>query len=275
MLIYQILDHMNSQNIEKIKNEIYQNGFSVIDNFLCVDQLKKVNKEFNDKLSNIENNNYSENGFQGTIYSHQINNSSSQFYKLIRNRLLIDLRNEFYKYWLEDYSNKICNYEKIDLESNNKVGLSNNSIFHYDRIPSIKIQIYLNNVDKKNGAISFIKKSHLDVRPIVEKMLQKNNNPMCLKNYLTSQIKNNQISTIEAAAGTAIIFDTMTLHQGGKISEGHRNVIRLVSNIPNLCKKFFKVNYSTKNIANLQEKIFNHPFSHKNYKNLDERYFYK
>ena len=64
----------------------------LLSKFLCEDQLKLVNIEFNDKLSNIENNNYSENGFQGTVYSHQINDSSSQFYKLFRNRLLIDLR---------------------------------------------------------------------------------------------------------------------------------------------------------------------------------------
>ena len=264
---------MKKINIKEANSNLLKNGFYVINQFLNSNELELVKESFYYYISKLKNNNYSFNSKQVTLFFELINNDSF-FLKLLSNKDLVKIRNNYYKFWFRKNSFDIKNFEKIDLESNQKLGKSNNSIFHYDRIPSIKIQIYLNDISDKNGAISFVNNTQFYMRLLAKKNLNINKNPLYLKNYYAGKIDDNCISTIEAKQGTAIIFDTMTLHKGGEIAEGFRDVIRLVSNIPEVSKEFFNVEPND-NCIEINEEYFVHPFKHEDKNKVNSKYIYK
>ena len=98
---------------------------------------------------------------------------------------------------------------------------------HFDRIPTLKFLLYLNDMDKNNGAFmlspssnNWVKNKFGIPRP-----------PFMSKDYLNvtrnpPQLLLNRLKPIEGKAGTLIIFDTDTIHHQGLVKEGESRILR-------------------------------------------------
>lgn len=253
---------------------LFDDGYVVIENYVSSNDLALLKSEFEIVIKNKQVTEKSMNSIQHSIRSKELKkNIFPSLYNIVRDDALISISNEFFAYWYSDYYNKVNEFEKIDFEKNFFLGQSNNSKYHFDRIPGLKVQIYLNDVTKNNGAMGIIRNSQYNCRYLVKQMLNENNNPLYLKNYINLDHKINEENIIEAKAGSAIIFDTMTLHKGGEILKGSRDTIRLVNYIPYLNEKYLDIKNNNTD-PNIRIDDFYHPFNHEDKTKINPRFIY-
>ena len=106
---------------------------------------------------------------------------------------------------------------------------------HFDRTPSWKYFIYLNDIDESSGAFSIVQKSHLLGSQLFQQAWSENRNYENVKNRIELDYpdiyEEVDVVPIEAPAGTLIAFDTNCFHRGGLILEEgkERIVVRLNS----------------------------------------------
>lgn len=253
---------------------LLDDGYLVLENYVSSNDLASLKSEFEIIIKTKQVSEKSVNSIQHSIRSKELQkNIFPSLYNITRNNVLISISNEFFAYWYSDNYNKVKEFEKIDFEKNFILGQSNNSKYHFDRIPGLKVQIYLNDVSKNNGAMGIIKNSQNNSRYIAKQMLNKNNNPLYLKNYINLDYEIFEENIIEAKAGSAIIFDTMTLHKGGEILNGSRDTIRLVNYIPFFNEKY--LDFKSTNIdPSIRVNDFYHPFNHEDKTKINPRFIY-
>lgn len=127
------------------------------------------------------------------------------------------------------------NKEGKDFEFHNKIAFTHEfkqttiTDVHFDSIRTLKFFIYLVNVDESNGAFRIAKGTHLENNAYREKFLKRDGKLMDILNVPGSNEKI-ELKSICAPAGTLIIFDTDTFHQGGALEVGkERKVMRASS----------------------------------------------
>lgn len=124
---------------------------------------------------------------------------------------------------------KLKLWEQLEIEHNYSKGRSNNSNWHYDRVPSLKASIYLHDTDESSGAFSVVPGSHNATRLLAKSELNKDPNPLNLNNFIRDDTRIPSL-TMSAPAGTVTIFDTFIIHKGGEIVENQeRRNIRLIT----------------------------------------------
>ena len=98
---------------------------------------------------------------------------------------------------------------------------------HFDRMPTLKFMLYLNDMDKNNGAFMlspgsqhWVKKNFKFPRPafVSKKFLE--------DTRTIPQIIIDNLKPIEGKAGTVIIFDTDTIHHQGLVKNGESRIMR-------------------------------------------------
>lgn len=260
---------------QKNQKRLISDGFVVIDNFIVGSMLEDLRVEFEKLTAGCVVSEKAQNGFQHSVRSDDLNGAHYPVLTSVaRSEDLTALSKFFFNFWLENETSSTGAFEKIDFERNMLTGKSNNSNYHYDRIPALKVQIYLNDVDQKNGAMSVVKGSHLACRKIARMMLSENPNPLFLRNYLDSEENPRDGVSIEAKAGTAIVFDTMLLHKGGEIREGFRDTLRLVNYVPRLRDRYFG-NDMQQSAGSFDIGDFHHPFAHEDKARVNPRFIYE
>ena len=127
---------------------------------------------------------------------------------------------------------------------------------HFDRIPTLKFMLYLNDMKKDNGAFmlspgsqNWVKKNFKFPRPA-----------FASKKFLEvtreiPQIIIDNLKPIEGKAGTIIIFDTDTVHHQGLVKDGESRIMRF----------HFSSNKRFNKYANLREIVgtYAKPFKNK------------
>ena len=121
--------------------------------------------------------------------------------------------------------------EKFEVEHNDQMGPSKNSGLHFDRVASIKVITYLNDVTEGGGGLRAVPRSHYHTKLFALEQFKTNPNPLCLQNFLVDEADLRMpVSTVSAPAGTIIFLDTFCLHAGGSLSRRlKRSVIRGVT----------------------------------------------
>lgn len=100
---------------------------------------------------------------------------------------------------------------------------------HFDALRALKFFIYLVDVDESNGAFRFAKGTHIENSKYRAEFLRQGGQLRDLFNVAGSN-EAIDLKPICAPAGTLIIFDTDTFHQGGELQEGkERKVMRALS----------------------------------------------
>lgn len=116
-------------------------------------------------------------------------------------------------------ASEICT--KFEVELNERPGASNSSDWHFDRVPSVKASVYLDDTDEEGGALQVVPGSHALSRKIALDALTRDPNPLHLANYFhdTPQL---QGITLGGGRGTLLIFDTYCIHRGGQLAPHRR-----------------------------------------------------
>ena len=189
------------------------------------------------------------------------------------NQLIVSYLSRFYQN--KSYQGKAFLHDQIDLELNGKPGKTNNSMWHFDRVPSIKCSIYLHQVGPKDGPLHIIPGSHFLTRKLAYESLQKNPDPMHIDNYL--KFTQEPPSTcLQVPAGTVVLFDTFAVHKGGEIiGSGHRTNIRTVTWPPILNQDYLSYPQEVK--GPLDSLVFQryHPFDRQGQYVKDPRHVYR
>lgn len=132
----------------------------------------------------------------------------------------------------EDYLNaqdeKIEINNQIEFEINHSKGRSTASLPHFDRMPALKMFIYLTDVKQKSGATFLFPKTYREVRRHIFSSLSSISDIHELKNFISASKIPKEEFFIECRKGTLVIIDTAGLHGGGNILEDNvtRKVIR-------------------------------------------------
>ena len=120
-----------------------------------------------------------------------------------------------------------------DFNSYQDEGLEVNGHLHYDKRQTLKFFLYLTDVDKSNGAFSILPGSR------DQGMRWREENSSMNRVYTSSKYNvdshrygleflKNETLPIEGPAGTIIVFDSDTLHFGGRVERGkERKVARV------------------------------------------------
>ncbi len=97
---------------------------------------------------------------------------------------------------------------------------------HYDREPTLKFFIYLNDVSKKNGAFHCVPGSHKETRKKEEYNRQNFIMPSWEETRAHNEKNVSREVAIEGGAGTLVIVHTDVFHRAGKLEGGERNLMR-------------------------------------------------
>ena len=98
---------------------------------------------------------------------------------------------------------------------------------HFDRIPTLKFMLYINDISIDNGAFELSESTHHWVKRTFPLPRPSYDNPEYLKKTreLPKPIIDN-LKPIEGKAGTLIIFHTDTIHKQGIVNHGECRIIR-------------------------------------------------
>lgn len=103
---------------------------------------------------------------------------------------------------------------------------------HYDKIPTLKFFIYLNDTTEENGAFQCVPGSQTWTREQQQENRSKNVRPERDETRVIPDDLAKQAIPIEGKVGTLIIFHTDTLHGAGIVKSGERWVMRGHSRLP-------------------------------------------
>ncbi len=225
--------------LKKIDLLLLLHGFAIIEDY------GEVNQEcFNDLR----------NSYEETIY-----NSKNEKYLggfCTRHENILEKNNKTFKDWLkhpliqgvaQDYL-KTNNF-KIDVFQT----LDNSNTFHiaqkphFDRIPTLKFLLYLNDVYLENGPFSLSPGSHHWVRkkfPIPRENF--NSEKLFEKSRNLPQIILDNLQKVPGKAGQLLIFTTDCVHHQGVVKSGETKIVRAHFRNPNLYYNKEKINFLDK-----------------------------
>lgn len=98
---------------------------------------------------------------------------------------------------------------------------------HFDRIPTLKFMLYLNDVEVSNGAFQLSRGSHRWVKETFPRSRPAHSDPTYLeKSRCISPEYLNRLEPIEGKSGTIIVFDTDCVHHQGIVFNGACQILR-------------------------------------------------
>ena len=215
---------VNSENLyEKISYQLLLNGFSVINDFSKTDE---------DLFLSLKNLHYSENidladtSYPGgfcRIYEN-VTESAVKFIPksislFIKNKIINDIATQY----LNTFKFKIDVFQTLDTINSNHIAQDP----HFDRIPTLKFMLYINDMDENNGAFCLSPGSHHWVREKFPLPRPKHSDIKYLEDSrkLPSSATQNLIK-INGKAGQLLIFHTDCIHQQGIVTQGESRIFR-------------------------------------------------
>jgi Phytanoyl-CoA dioxygenase (PhyH) len=146
---------------------------------------------------------------------------------------------EYFRSFYGDVMPPLSLHKQLEIEINRHVGVTNNSIWHFDRVPSLKCAIYIDAVDSDSGAMDVIPRTHAVTRRVALESLKVNADPLFIDNYY-DDVESPEVATIVAPAGSIALFDTFCVHRGGRVSGPRvRRTIRLITWPPSMDRRYF------------------------------------
>ncbi len=191
-------NHLNSISLNKIgKNNDYAGG-------VC-----KTNLNL---LGVTERNKSSESSLDQFNYVNELK-------ELVRLPLIHETANRFFR----GENLNIDVFQTLDTPSSKHIAQEP----HFDRIPTLKFMLYINDVSSENGAFELSPSTHHWIRRTFPLPRPSYDDPEYFKKSreLPSPITDN-LRPIEGKAGTLIIFHTDTIHKQGAVASGECRIIR-------------------------------------------------
>lgn len=95
---------------------------------------------------------------------------------------------------------------------------------HYDKLSTLKFFVYLNDIDRSNGAFEAVPGSHKIAQEIMHNHRRKGRKLVNLPNRNLPEGLDNGVA-MEAKAGSMIVFTTDTYHRAGRVDAGKNRMI--------------------------------------------------
>ncbi len=128
-------------------------------------------------------------------------------------------------------------FRTLDTKDSNHIA----QVPHFDKQPTLKFMLYINDINKNNGAFCLSPGSHKWVENLYGKYryFQKFNNYEHISRSIPDSIIK-RLEPVEGKAGTLIIFYTNCIHHQGIVSEGDCKIVR-----SHYRKKFFNLKFKS------------------------------
>jgi ectoine hydroxylase-related dioxygenase (phytanoyl-CoA dioxygenase family) len=216
---------VSNKNIVDVTNRIKTDGICVVKNYIDSDTLALIEKEFD----NILNNNYNYDKNLGKNKCLRTNMNTS----IINNKLNYNIFNIFNSNFIHNTTTTILGkkwtYDKIFIHQDFENVDTNNTYPHFDHNRKLKFYICVNDMGRDNGCFKTLPGSlqlTKDKRKINPRM---NIFTPGHRLYNGTEIKIEDLISVECNGGDLIVFDTNCIHAGGNaFKEGqYRKVIRL------------------------------------------------
>ncbi|MAY83258.1 MAG: hypothetical protein CMP59_03915 [Flavobacteriales bacterium] len=215
------IKYQGENSIDPCLELLVEHGVLVIEDFLVEDMLKSLIQEYENilKLENdvisaidypqgvarrIEFSKLDANSFPKT---HEVFNM--EFMKKVTNRYL-GTPNHF------NHEIYVARDEHEEFNALNKL--------HYDKLSTLKFFLYLNDIDKSNGAFEAVPGSHKLAQSIMEFYRKRGKKLAKLPNRELPEELQNAVP-MEAKAGSLIVFTTDTYHRAGRVEKGKNRMI--------------------------------------------------
>ena len=245
---------LNEINLLKINQNLNQNGYHVIENFLPEKICEEIeNHLLSNKLIARGTDMINE---EKEIYYDPLNPSAiiyemdkdkifqlESIQSLIFNQFLLKISENYFK------SVPLFDHISLTLSAKSKVPDSKSAQkFHFDldRPKWLKYFIYLNDVDENNGPHYFVPATHKNFGikyEIRSKGYSRIDDELIEKHY-------SNIKKITGKKGTLIIEDTRGLHKGSVVKDNHRSIVLIQFNNSYFGENISKFNLSIKNRNN-------------------------
>jgi len=216
---------VSNKNIVDVTNRIKTDGICIIKNYIDSDTLALIEKEFD----NILNNNYNYDKHTGKNKCLRTNMNTS----IINNNLNYNIFNIFNSNFINNTTTTILGkkwtYDNIFIHQDFENVGTNNTYPHFDHNRKLKFYICVNDMGRDNGCFKTLPGSlqlTKDKRKINPRM---NIFTPGHRLYNGTEIKIEDLISVECNGGDLIVFDTNCIHAGGNaFKEGqYRKVIRL------------------------------------------------
>jgi hypothetical protein len=100
------------------------------------------------------------------------------------------------------------------------------NMMHYDKLSTLKFFLYLNDIDRSNGAFEAVPRSHKIAQKIMNFYSKRGKKIKNLPNRELPDTLNEGVA-MEAPAGSLIVFTTDTYHRAGRVEKGkYRKIMR-------------------------------------------------
>ena len=213
-----------SREIPEILKKLDDFGIAVINDFASPKTIKNLTNEFN-KCSNGEEHEFRSAEYsEGQLFIIKNDEHSKKIFPSTIDFFNSDIFEKISKsYYKED--NILLNHEIYfckDVEASDH----KSQILHYDLVPTLKFFIYLNDINKENGATHLVPSSHKITRA---KELSNR------KNFISPEWETSRVNTkenkskevaMEGKAGTLVIFHTDVAHRASSVNKGERLLMR-------------------------------------------------
>lgn len=216
---------ISTNSISDVVNRINNDGICILKNYVKEDDLINIENEFDNILithkDSLDKNSGLNKCIRTNINTNIINqNNNKTIYNLYENRFIKDITNKILGNF--KYDNIFIHH---DIECNN----TNNTYPHFDFDRKLKFYLCVNKMNIENGCFKALPGK---IKLVEEKRKINRRKNIFIpghKFYNGTEIKMNELISIECNEGDLIIFDTNCIHAGGdKFEKGkYRKVIRL------------------------------------------------
>ena len=222
---------MNSENlVEEINYQIFLQGFSVIKDFF------DPNDEIFLNLKNIHNDlkiDNKDNAYKGgvcKIFNNIRIKDTEKQTKIFNHWLSNSLIQKVAQSNLDTSTFNIDIFQTLDTPLSEHIAQSP----HFDRIPTLKFVLYINDINLERGPFFLSPGSHHWVNKKFPLPRPKHSNREFFDNTRKlPQIILSKLVPIEGKAGQLIIFNTDCIHHQGKVKDGECRIFRAHFRDPN------------------------------------------
>ena len=212
------------KSIKKIIDKLNLYGIAIIKNYTTKKIIKDLNKNFDFFLKNqteFISNKYVIDNKSGV----EIILDSKKVYKNFRS-----IRTVFQSSFLQNLLKNYFQPHNFELNENLVLNLNKKSKkailpWHVDRLQSLKFMLYLEKVDKSNGAFEYCPGTHWEGRYRASAHMLSGSSLRFLPNDVPKDRIMNPV-TVSVNPGDLIIFDPDGFHRGSFVKKGFRKVLR-------------------------------------------------
>lgn len=210
--------------LDQVIETLHRDGVSVHEGYVSGEPLSALRDEFERYLGKADDGIAQFEHPPGRAFRIALDKPHLRQRNLKRSRIASTFLNQAFEKIAADYlpNAEFCN----EVLGTNEFRAMPVTDIHFDTQRSLKFMIYLDDTSTQNGAFSYIKGSQRRNTSYRKRFARLGGVPELIPNALPETHRARTVS-IEASAGTLIIFDTDGLHAGGILQPGTtRRVVR-------------------------------------------------